>query len=128
MAGTGDPTDTDDPSTEPTASEQACFELGIKFGSLYHQFAGTPVSPESAPSLEQAIKTAIENQPGCECVRVDIDTDALAATIERGTAAYTELTGRYMEVTIVVEHGGHRVVGEMAMKDGYPLMEVVSVA
>lgn len=28
--------------TDPTKAESACFEVGIKFGTLYHQFAGTP--------------------------------------------------------------------------------------
>ena len=112
---------------EPTSSQVACFEAGIKFGSLYHQFAGTPVSPASAASLERAIEEAITNQPHCERVTVDIDTDALAAAIAEGSAAYTELTGRFMDVTIVVEREGCEVVTEMAMEDGYPLMSIASV-
>jgi len=127
-----DPTDLPDSansadSSAPTAAERACFEAGIKFGSLYHQFAGTPVSATSAASLEHAIEEAIENQPHCEQVTVDIDTDALAAEIAEGSATYTELTGRFMEVTVVVEREGHEVVAEMAMEDGYPLMSIASV-
>ncbi|MFC7200374.1 dihydroneopterin aldolase family protein [Halospeciosus flavus] len=102
-----------------TDRDQACFEAGIKFGALYHQFAGTPVSPESAPSLETAIEESIENQPFCESVSVDILTDEL--DVEHG---YTELTGEYMEVEIVVDHEGVEVVAEMAMEDGYPLMKL----
>jgi hypothetical protein len=113
--------------TDPTDPEQACFEAGIKFGSLYHQFAGTPVSPESADSLETAMEAAIENQPHCEQVTVDVDTDALAAEIAEGNASYTELTGRFMEVEIVIERAGCEVVAEMAMENGYPLMSVASV-
>ncbi|WP_458207039.1 dihydroneopterin aldolase family protein [Haladaptatus sp. NG-SE-30] len=109
---------------EPTTRDAACFEAGIKFGALYHQFAGTPVNPESAPSLERAIEESIENQPFCESVTVDILTDELAEEIEHG---YTELTGRFMEVEIVVEHEGCEVVTRMAMEDGYPLMKIESV-
>jgi hypothetical protein len=106
-----------------TEAEQACFEAGIKFGSLYHQFAGTPVSPASAPSLETAIEEAIENQPFCESVTVDILEDELDTT-----HGYTELTGEYMEVELVVADEGREVVAEMAMEDGYPLMELASVS
>ena len=111
----------------PTDSETACFEAGIKFGSLYHQFAGTPVSPESADSLERAISEAIENQPACERVTVKIDEQALSDAISESSADYTELTGRFMDVRIEIEHEGTEVIAEMVMEDGYPLMQVVSV-
>ncbi|WP_128477233.1 dihydroneopterin aldolase family protein [Halorussus pelagicus] len=147
-----EPTDGDTDSTptdsDPTDGEQACFEAGIKFGTLYHQFAGTPVSPDSAPSLERAIEESIENQPFCESVSVDILTEKLAEEIdhvpasgsegERGegslaegeeasSGGYTELTGRFMEVEIVVDREGREVVTRMEMEDGYPLMKVESV-
>jgi hypothetical protein len=108
-----------------TDAQQACFEAGIKFGSLYHQFAGTPVSPDSARSLERAMAESIENQPFCESVTVDIDADALAdAADDHG---YVELTGRFMEVTMRVEYEDVTVRTEMAMEDGYPLMRLVAV-
>jgi len=109
---------------ESTDAQTACFEAGIKFGALYHQFAGTPVSPESAPSLARAIEESIENQPHCTDVTVEILTDELAAEIEHG---YTELTGRFMEVEIVVEYEGVAVVTRMEMEEGYPMMRVESV-
>lgn len=107
---------------DPTDREAACFEAGVKFGSLYHQFAGTPVSPESAPSLETAIEKSIENQPGCSAVSVEIHTDDLDTT-----HGYTELTGEYMDVTVRIEYADCIVHAEMAMDDGYPLMRVVDV-
>ncbi|UPV76045.1 dihydroneopterin aldolase family protein [Halorussus limi] len=110
--------------SDPTDGEAACFEAGIKFGALYHQFAGTPVSPDSAPSLETAIEESIENQPFCESVTVDILTEKLAAEMDH---EYTELTGRFMEVEIVVDREGCEVVTRMEMEDGYPLMKVESV-
>ena len=110
---------------DPTDRDAACFEAGIKFGSLYHQFAGTPVSPESAPSLERAIEESIENQPFCESVTVTILTDRLAA--DAGEYGYAELTGEYMEVEITVEREGHEVRARMELDDGYPLMSLVGV-
>ena len=139
---------THDESSAPTDGEAACFEAGIKFGALYHQFAGTPVSPDSAASLETAMEESIENQPFCESVTVDILTDALAEEMEHVPASdsegelggssladgeeassgeYTELTGRFMEVEIVVEREGESVTSRMEMEDGYPLMRVESV-
>jgi hypothetical protein len=61
-----------------TDAQQACFEAGIKFGSLYHQFAGTPVSTSSTRSLEAAMAEAIENQPHCEAVDVTVHDDRVA--------------------------------------------------
>ncbi len=106
----------------PSDAEEACFEIGIKFGSLYHQFAGTPVSAASAGSLETAMEESIENQPHCESVSVDILTEELETP-----HGYTELTGKYLDVEIVVDYEGTRAVARMEMEDGYPLMRLVSV-
>ncbi len=112
---------------QPTSSQTACFEAGIKFGSLYHQFAGTPVSPESAESLECAIEESIENQPHCQAVGVDIDTDALADVLAESTASYTELTGQFLDVEIDIEYESQTVHAEMHLEDGYPMMRITSV-
>lgn len=107
---------------DPTDRENACFEAGVKFGALYHQFAGTPVSPDSAASLERAIEESIENQPYCESVTVEIHRENL--DLSHG---YTELTGRYMDVRMAIEYEGCLVRTEMTMEDGYPKMGVLSV-
>jgi hypothetical protein len=121
--------DADDPGdAAPTAAQVACFEAGIKFGSLYHQFAGTPVSPDSAASLAVAMEEAIENQPHCESVTVTVREEALAAAIAEGPASYTELTGEFFEAAMTVTYEGRTVETRMAMADGYPLMEVVAVS
>ncbi|MDS0296288.1 dihydroneopterin aldolase family protein [Halogeometricum luteum] len=111
----------------PTDAENACFEAGIKFGSLYHQFAGTPVSPDSADSLARAMEESIENQPHCEDVRVTMLEDELAAELAASTADYTELTGRFLEVEMEIEYEGLTAETRMEMEDGYPLMKLVSV-
>jgi len=119
--------DTEPASAAISSAEQACFEAGIKFGSLYHQFAGTPVSPESADSLAAGMAEAIENQPHCEDVSVEIDTEELSEAIASGSADYTELTGRFLDVEIVVVYEGCRVTAEIIMEDGYPLMSITSI-
>lgn len=112
----------------PTDPQNACFEAGIKFGSLYHQFAGTPVSPESADSLARAMEESIENQPHCESVTVTVDTDALAERIEAASASYTELTGRFLDVEIRIQYEGCDVTATMELEDGYPLMKLDEVS
>ena len=112
---------------DPSDAQAACFEAGIKFGSLYHQFAGTPVSPDSADSLARAIEEAIENQPHCEAVTVEILTEELEDALADGPADYTELTGRFLDVEIRVAYEGHTVRTRMEMEDGYPLMRLVDV-
>jgi hypothetical protein len=109
-----------------TDAQQACFEAGIKFGSLYHQFAGTPVSAESTRSLEAAMAEAIENQPFCESVDVTIHDDRVADAIDHANG-YTELTGSLMDVEMRIDYEGVVVDTRMEMVDGYPLMELVSV-
>jgi hypothetical protein len=112
---------------EPTDAQVACFEAGIKFGSLYHQFAGTPISPDSADSLATAIEEAIENQPYCESVTVSIRADELAGAIEAASADYVELTGRFLDVEMTIAYEGVHVRAVMEMENGYPLMRVDDV-
>lgn len=113
---------------EPTPPQTACFEAGIKFGSLYHQFAGTPVSPESAGSLARAIEASIENQPFCTGVDVEILDDVLAAELAGQSADYTELTGRFMNVEMTIEYEGRLVVASMSMDGDYPRMTLDRIA
>jgi hypothetical protein len=112
---------------DPTTAQTACFEAGIKFGSLYHQFAGAPVSPASSDSLARAMEESIGNQPFCTDVDVEILDEALEAALEEQSADYTELTGRFMEVEIEIEYGGRRVVAAMEMDGDYPRMELERV-
>ena len=113
-------------SDTPTDAEQACFEAGIKFGSLYHQFAGTPVSPDSTRSLETAMAESIENQPFCESVTVEIHDDRVADDIDHENG-YTELSGHLMDVEMRIDYEGVVARTRMEMEDGYPLMKLVAV-
>ncbi|CAI48295.1 dihydroneopterin aldolase, archaeal-type [Natronomonas pharaonis DSM 2160] len=112
---------------KPTTPQEACFEAGIKFGTLYHQFAGTPVAPESSDSLAAAMEDAIENQPFCTAVTVDILDEKLRKTLAEQSADYTELTGEYMEVELIIEYDGCTVAASMAMDGDYPRMQVDDV-
>ena len=116
-----------EPAMEPDDAQQACFELGIKFGSLYHQFAGTPISPDSAADLATAMETAIENQPHCSAVTVQMRMDALRDAIDPDVG-YTEFTGRFADVEVVVEYEGQEAIARMELENGYPRMRLIAVA
>ena len=109
-----------------TPPQRACFELGIKFGSLYHQFAGTPVSPTSADRLARGMEASIENQPHCVSVCVDIDEEALAAALDE-SHGYTELTGSLMDARIEVMVDGVTAIAELIEVDGYPEMQITAL-
>ncbi len=108
-----------------TDEHTACFEAGIKFGALYHQFAGTPVSPHSATALSRAIESSIENQPYCTEVTVEMDSTAIASDAING---YAELTGRYLDVEVNVEYDDVAVTAAMTRdEDDYPRMELTTI-
>ncbi|OFV67783.1 MAG: protein containing DUF372 [Candidatus Syntrophoarchaeum caldarius] len=103
--------------------EKAIFEAGIKLGALYHQFIGSPVSPESADSLERAIEESIRNQPYVESISVRIDRNHLKENLN--SFGYTELTGLMLEVELAVKVDETRIHAGMKPVDGYPLMSLL---
>ena len=107
--------------------ERACFEVGIKFGSLYHQFAGTPIDPESAAVIASAMAASIENQPYCREVTVEMDESAITEAIAESSSSYVELSGRFYQATIVVAVEEWVVRARMQMEDGYPLMALNAI-
>ena len=108
------------------AIHRACFEVGIKFGSLYHQFTGTPLSPSSVASLEAAIAESIANQPYCSAIEVTIDREEVAATVDE-THEYTELTGALLDCTIEVTVDDARALATISDVDGYPEMRLTQI-
>lgn len=108
--------------------ERAVFEAGIKLGTIYHQFVGTPVCAANVDILERAMEDGVRVQPFVRDVRVRIDREALRA--KRDQFDYQTLTGNMMQVTVVIEIEGVRAVGEMRFQEElhYPLMYVTEVS
>ena len=127
MDDAGETGDAGEAGREPIDPEVACFEAGVKFGTLYHQFAGTPLSPDSADSLARAMEEAVENQPHCESVTVEPRYDELEHAVEEGSADYVEWTGRFADVRMTIRYGDVAVRTRMAMENGYPMMRVTDV-
>jgi dihydroneopterin aldolase len=107
--------------------ERVVFEAGIKLGTIYHQFVGTPLSSTSVESLERAIQDGVRVQPFVKDVKVHISRDALRRKSDEYD--YQTLTGPMMEVTLTVKMEGVTVVAEMRYIEElhYPLMYVRSV-
>jgi len=107
-----------------TERERAVFEAGIKLGTIYHQFVGTPVAAENVEILEKAIEDGVRVQPFVKDVKVGISREALRR--KKDEFDYQTLTGPMMKVELTVTVGGTTVVAAMDYKDDlhYPLMYV----
>jgi hypothetical protein len=110
-----------------TDEERAAFEAGIKLGSIFHQFVGSPVSSKNAENLARAIEEGTYLQPFVEAVRVRIDPEAGGV---EGAFPYRSLTGEMLEIELRVRYGdavasvGLRYEEELR----YPLMRVRAIA
>lgn len=107
--------------------ERALFEAGIKMGTIYHQFVGTPFNDDTVADLEACISRTIEVQPYVESAKVTIDRDVLHRGSDR--YSYVSLTGDMLDAVVVVSIGETRVTAEMRYDPelDYPLMYVSSV-
>ncbi len=108
--------------------ERAVFEAGIKLGTVYHQFVGTPLSASNVDGLEKAIEDGVRVQPFVEDVSVRIDRTSLRR--KRNEYDYQTLTGPMLDVTVVIRIGRVRVIGQMKYIEelNYPLMFVKEVS
>ena len=101
--------------------EQAVFEAGIKLGALYHQWVGTPISRDSAASVEKAIESAVILQPFVEEITVRLDRDLMT----ENRFGYSELSGMMYHAEIVTRVGFTYCRARLSPESGYPLMKIV---
>jgi hypothetical protein len=101
--------------------DKVIFEAGIKLGALYHQWVGTPISRQSAGSVEAAIEQAVILQPYVEEITVHLDRGLM----KENRYGYSELSGMMFSVEIVTRVGYCYCRARLAPSRGYPLMEVV---
>ncbi|MFP4170803.1 MAG: dihydroneopterin aldolase family protein [Methanomassiliicoccales archaeon] len=110
-----------------TARERAVFEAGIKLGTVYHQFVGTPVASSNVESLERAMEDGLRVQPFVEEVKVTVDRSLLRH--KRNEYDYQTLSGSMFEVRLTISIEGVRVVAMMKYLEelNYPLMFVQDI-
>ncbi len=108
-------------------SERAAFEAGIKLGTIYHQFVGTPISRENVALLEKAIAEGTKIQPFVEDAEVQISKKELKS--KKGEFDYVSLSGNMLKVRLVVEYGDVRVTAGMKFikEINYPLMYIEKI-
>jgi hypothetical protein len=104
-----------------TDREQAVFEAGIKLGALYHQWVGTPISRNSASSVEAAIEKAVILQPFVEEITVHLNRSLMTENL----FGYSELSGLMFEVEIVTRVGFTYCRARLLPESGYPLMKIM---
>lgn len=103
-----------------TDREKAIFEAAIKLGALYHQWVGSPVSRESAGSLEKAIEKSVILQPYVEQVTVRLNRELM----NPNPFGYSEVAGLMFDVEIVTRVGFSYCRAGLHPENGYPLMEI----
>ena len=110
-----------------TARERAVFEAGIKLGTVYHQFVGTPVASSNVESLERAMEDGLRVQPFVEEVKVTVDRSLLRH--KRNEYDYQTLNGSMFEVRLTISIEGVRVVAMMKYLEelNYPLMFIQDI-
>jgi dihydroneopterin aldolase len=108
--------------------ERTVFEAGIKLGTIYHQFVGTPVCAANVDILERAMEDGVKVQPFVKDVKVRIDRTALRR--KRDEFDYQTLTGNMLDVTLVIQVENVRAVAEMRYVNElrYPLMYVKEIS
>ncbi len=107
--------------------ERAIFEAGIKMGTIYHQFVGTPFNRDTVAGLEECISRTIGVQPYVESAKVSIDRSVFNRGDDR--YSYVSLTGDMIDAVVKIHLGETKVTAEMRYDPDldYPLMYVSSI-
>ena len=110
-----------------TERERALFEAGIKMGTIYHQFVGTPVNLRTVESLEKGMSDAISVQPYVESATVRVDRSVFTEAGDR--YSYVSLAGDMIDAVVTIRIGASKVTAEMRYDRelGYPLMYVSDI-
>lgn len=105
-----------------TDRERAAFEAGIKLGTIFHQFIGTPISSTNVGNLEHTIEESVRVQPFVEDVKIDINRNSI--NNKKHQFDYLTLNGEMLEVKLIVKFNDSIVNANMKyIKEiNYPLM------
>jgi len=108
-------------------SERAAFEAGIKLGTLYHQFVGTPISQENVDLLEKTMIEGTKIQPFVVDSQVVINRDQLRS--KKDEFDYDSLSGSMLSVSLTIRYGKAKAVAKMKHipEIRYPLMYIEKI-
>jgi hypothetical protein len=110
-----------------TDRDRAAFEAGIKLGSLFHQYIGSPVNEGSASYMEEAMRRAMMAQPYVMDASVEIDRSILATS--QSSYGYASLGERMLKARVRIEYRNCTVEASLEWMGelGYPLMKIDSI-
>lgn len=110
-----------------TVRERVLFEAGIKLGTVYHQFIGTPVNLKDIEVIESAMEKSIGTQPYVESVKIRIDRDVFSKS--KDEYSYFSLSGEKIDVVVKIKIENVTATAEMRYDPelGYPLMYVSEI-
>ena len=110
-----------------SAAERAAFEAGIKMGTVYHQFVGTPINLDSVDALERAIEASLKVQPFVVDAKVRIKRDGLGK--KGGFYKYLTLSGDMLDVDLLVRYEDKEVLCKLEYIEemDYPLMYIKEI-
>lgn len=109
-------------------SERAAFEAGIKLGTIYHQFIGTPISTRNVDLLERTIAEGTKIQPFVKDAEVHIEREKLRS--KRGEFDYDSLSGEMLSVRLEIAYGDVQLTAKMENipEIHYPLMYIEKIS
>ncbi|MFX1321534.1 MAG: dihydroneopterin aldolase family protein [Promethearchaeota archaeon] len=118
-------------SPDLSIRERACFETGIKLGSLYHILCGIPIQSDEniIHSIEKGIEAAISCQPFVKSIKVILDRERIIR--EKSTEYdYDEISGKIIRAELVIQFELIEVVAKIDWIEDlqYPLMYIEKIS
>ncbi len=117
-------------SSDINDRERACFEIGIKLGTLYHILCGLPISSNTRiiESIEKGIEASISCQPYVKSVKININQKKIEGD-KTTEFEYDELSGRLIAATVVLEFNSVEITAKVEWIDElkYPLMFIENI-
>lgn len=110
-----------------TDRERCLFEAGIKMGTIYHQYVGSPVNLNTVESFEKAMADSIRVQPYVTDAVIKIDRSVFTENGDR--YSYISLTGNMIDAIVRICINGVTVTAEMRYDKElrYPLMYISNI-
>ena len=117
-------------SPELSDRERACFETGIKLGSLYHILSGIPISSNEniIKSIEKGIEAAISCQPYVKSVKINLNRENIVGD-KTTQFDYDEISGKIIRAEIVLEYESIEVLAKVDWIEDmqFPLMFIEKI-
>jgi len=118
-------------SSDISDRERACFETGIKLGSLYHILCGIPISSNEniIKSIEDGIEAAISCQPYVKSININLDREKIIGD-KRTEFDYDDITGKIIHAELVLEYKSIRIIAKIDWIEDlqYPLMFIEKIS